>query len=198
MTGLSYSNLKWALDYSQGTEWGTYLYPFIISLVTKLPSIPVALKVINVAALVGAELTLYMSLKSLGATLTQRITFALFLMALPSASYVTFVMPDTIYAATFWILISAFVLPATTGRLGPFSGALLLGVGSGFLTLVKPHGFFVYLAAAAALVCVAALRPTWRKRSTAILSSTLALSVGYIFAAAGGNWLTIPGGPESL
>src|ERR1700677_1659573 len=77
VTGLSYSNLKWALDYSQGTEGGTYLYPFVISLVTKLPSIPVALKVINVAALVGAELTLYMSLKSLGATLTQRITFAL-------------------------------------------------------------------------------------------------------------------------
>ena len=194
ITGISYSNLRWAWDYSQGLEWGTYLYPFIISLTTRLPSLPLALKLINVFALVAVELMLYTSLKSLGAMRAQRVLFALFLVALPSASYVTLVMPDTLYAAAFWILICAFVLPANKGRLGPFSGALLLGVGSGFLTLVKPHGFFVYLAAAAALVCVAALRPTWRQRLAVMLLSIFALSVGYIFAAAGGNWLTIPTG----
>lgn len=194
LAGLSYGDMQWAIDYSLVPQWGTHLYVFLISLMAGLPSIPTLLKIVNAGAVAVAGMATYATLKSLDVTPARRVLFALFLVALPSVSYVTFVTADSLYGSAFWILICAFVYVVLTRRLSELSGAALLGIGAGFLTLIKPHGFFVYLAAAAALVCVTAPPVARSVKPTRMLAGILALSLGYALAAVAGNWLTAPAG----
>jgi hypothetical protein len=192
LTGLSYGNMQWAWEYSRVPVWGTYLYPFIISLVAPLPLISALLKLFNVSAVIAAMLFLYFRLSRLRVALAWRMVFALYLSAVPTWCYVAVVMPDALYGSFFYVLLSAFLVAATADRLQGSSGFVMLGAGAGLLSLLKPHGFFIYLAATAAAVCVAGLLPTWRKKAVGILSSVLALSLGYFAAAILGNWLTAP------
>jgi hypothetical protein len=192
LTGLSYGNMQWAWEYSRVPVWGMYLYPFIISLVAPLPLLSAFLKLFNVGAVIAALLFLYFRLSQLRVAPAWRIGFALYLSAVPTWCYVAVVMPDALYGSCFWVLLSALLVAAAADRLQGSSGFVMLGAGAGLLSLLKPHGFFIYLAATAAAVCVAALLPTWRKKVVGILSSVLALSLGYFATAILGNWLTAP------
>jgi hypothetical protein len=192
LTGVSYGNMPWAWEYARVPVWGTYLYPFIISLVAALPPVVTVLKLLNVGAVVAAGLFLYFRLKRLGVSTAARVIFALYLLALPTWCYVAVIMPDALYGSLFWVMFSAFVAVAATDRLSGFSGFLAVGAGAGLLTLLKPHGFFVYLAALAAAVCVAALLPARRKKEAGFFPSVLALSLGYLITAIIGNRLTAP------
>jgi hypothetical protein len=194
VAGLSYNDIQWARYHTNVPEFGTHLYPFIISFLAKTASPVELLKLLHVSVFAMATAAFYFGLKNLGTSVAERVLFILFMGVLPTASYATYIMPDALYASVLWIIVVAFCVAIPPRHMSSYFGYVAFGAAIGILTLIKQQGVFVYLAAAAATALACMIRPTWREAIGSAISRVAMLSVGYALAALVLNSLTRPDG----